>query len=260
MLLDRQLVDECSLLSPESAGVRYSHSEVRALLDLTAQWLEDRPGEREVVILTGRHPSSPVSHPSSPSQLVEYLCGVVWCGTGSACGSFVSSIEIAPIAPIRDGLGASASVSVSAASSSLKQGSSAPASSWAPSYSRMVQVCCGPVVGGPAAEGEGAGAAALQLPLNAVKIHSPTREFRVQHRPASASTPGQGQGQEDGATLFSGGPLCTVIDVPVGRCSHCARRLPTPRSLSRFYRTNAGPGRRRRRRRRRSAPLFDGAA
>lgn len=48
-----QFVDECSALSPESAGVRYSHSEVRALLDLCAQWLEERPEEREVVILTG---------------------------------------------------------------------------------------------------------------------------------------------------------------------------------------------------------------
>ncbi len=146
-------MDQCSAISPESAGVRYSQGKVRELLDLAAQWLEESPEMREVVILTGA-----ILHDCCVSaHLVR-----VYRRVGIACGSFTGSIEISSPATFTSPPPLDGSSSVA---SSLKH-SSALASS-----SRMTQVCCGPVLG--------SADAALNMPLHSIKIHTPTREFKV---------------------------------------------------------------------------------
>ena len=78
-------MDQCSAISPESAGVRYSQGEVRELLDLAAQWLEESPEMREVVILTGA-----ILHDCCTVSVSAHLVRV-YRRVGSACGSFTSS-------------------------------------------------------------------------------------------------------------------------------------------------------------------------
>ena len=101
-------MDQCSAISPESAGVRYSQGEVRELLDLAAQWLEESPEMREVVILTGA-----ILHDCCTVSVSAHLVRV-YRRVGSACGSFTSSIEISSPAtftspPPLDGSGSVAS-------------------------------------------------------------------------------------------------------------------------------------------------------